>query len=219
MEHSRGTKSPGMFLAIYLKRNGANVVGKAVRRASTITIIMTGERITGWCWAEWVFVTFRGTDCQGCVFRAEEGACERRSNCLLVPELKSKRSCYGTAAGSYRRVSLASGRARSVATFQPLGMIGIVDVCRICPFRERRSCLICVWDVGDASTNGVAARLSWNACLRSLVPWPAALSGSQRSFGYSDTLRRRFAERKIAGAARHADQRQRYPASAETPFS
>jgi len=77
---------------------------------------------------------FRGADCQGCAFRAEEGACERKSNCLLVPESKSKRSFYGTAAGSFRRVPLASGRARSVAMFQRLGMIGIVDVCRICPF-------------------------------------------------------------------------------------
>ena len=48
--------------------------------------------------------------------------------------------------------------------------------------------LDCVWDASDASTNGVTARPSWNACLRSRLPWRAAPAGWQRSFGYSDTL-------------------------------
>ena len=76
----------------------------------------------------------------------------------------------------------------SVATFRRLGMIGIIDVCRIFLFRERRSCSTCVWDSGDASTNGAAARHSWNACLRLRLPWRAVPSGSQRSSGCSDTL-------------------------------
>jgi pimeloyl-ACP methyl ester carboxylesterase len=99
-----------------------------------------------------VFVAFRGTDCQGCAFRAEEGACERKSNCPLVPESKLKRSSCGMAAGSFRRVLLASDRARAAANLRHLGMTVIIGASRTRPFRERRSC-----SLDDARHSGIRA--------------------------------------------------------------
>jgi hypothetical protein len=77
-------------------------------------------------------------------------ACERKIKLSVGPGIEVEEIELRDAAGSFRRVLLASGRARSAANLRHRGMTGIIGDCRTFLFRERRSCSTCDWDAGDA---------------------------------------------------------------------